>query len=97
MVKLGLTMNSDVKVGGADIVAVDVRLDVEVEAHPWRVKPEGPNLPAVILGRKGRCIVLWENSGSGIMADGCHGIMIIVSKNRQNNNNVGPKCPQILG
>ena len=34
MVKLGLTMNSDVKVGGADIVAVDVRFNVEVEAHP---------------------------------------------------------------
>ena len=33
MVELGLTMNSDVKVGGADIVAVGVKLDVEVEAQ----------------------------------------------------------------
>ena len=62
MVELGLTMNSDVKVGGADIVAVGVKLDVEVEAQAWRGKPEGPNLRAVILGRKGRGIVLWENN-----------------------------------
>ena len=62
MIELGLTMNSDVKVGGADIVAVGLKLDVEVEAHPWRGKPEGPNLRAVILGLKGRGIVLWENN-----------------------------------
>ena len=62
MVELKLTMNSDVNVGGADIVTVGVKLDVEVEAHAWRGKPEGPNLRAVILGRKGRGIVLWENN-----------------------------------
>jgi len=33
MGELGLTMNSDVKVGGADIVEVGVKLDVEVEEH----------------------------------------------------------------